>query len=232
MARLRACLLLPDLALFPLLSSCSAPESGWRGELLSDPEELSASTVSVMPRQPTLRESAAITMSTAFTCQLCVGHISTRRPLHTGLQRRRRVIARSPSTMKAADCETGQQQQQPTLWVFNFQMSKSPLTTLAGILKSEPSSNLGSAAMPPGMWEYTPAVYLHGNARLSALGLIMSLPAGCMIRHRMSVKSAYITYYVAQAGSCGCRAGGRQALAGSALGPESDSLIPHLHPLP
>lgn len=36
----------------------------------------------------------------------------------------------------------------------------SPFTTLAGILKSEPSSNLGNAARPPGMCEYTPAVYL------------------------------------------------------------------------
>ena len=39
----------------------------------------------------------------------------------------------------------------------------SPFTTLAGILKSEPSSNLGSAARPPGMCEYTPAVYLQGH---------------------------------------------------------------------
>ena len=38
--------------------TCSATESGCRGELLSDPDELSASTVSVKPRQPTLLDSA------------------------------------------------------------------------------------------------------------------------------------------------------------------------------
>ena len=79
MARLRSRLPLPDLALFPLLSSCSAAESGWRGELLSDPEELSASTVSVMPRQPILRESAPKERSSQYAqcppgtseCPLC-----------------------------------------------------------------------------------------------------------------------------------------------------------------
>ena len=58
MARLCSRLPLPDFALFLLRFCSSAAESGWRGELLSDLEELSASTVSVMPRQPILRESA------------------------------------------------------------------------------------------------------------------------------------------------------------------------------
>ena len=42
--------------------------------------------------------------------------------------------------------------------------------------------------MAPGMWEYTPAVYLHRYACPSAMRVTMYLSAGCMVRQRMSFK--------------------------------------------